>query len=116
MTLAKIEDAIAEIQAGRMVIVVDDEDRENEGDIVVAAEKLTADHIGFMVRYCSGIICVPITTSGRNARTRRSSRRASLAQIHFSSGRRTRASRRPPRSPASPDGTCASCPPTPSCA
>jgi 3,4-dihydroxy 2-butanone 4-phosphate synthase / GTP cyclohydrolase II len=43
-----------------MVIVVDDEDRENEGDIVVAAEKLTADHIGFMVRYCSGIICVPM--------------------------------------------------------
>ena len=60
MTLAKIEDAIAEIQAGRMVIVVDDEDRENEGDIIVAAEKLTADHIGFMVRYCSGIICVPM--------------------------------------------------------
>ncbi len=60
MTLAKIEDAIAEIQAGRMVIVVDDEDRENEGDIIVAAEKLTGDHIGFMVRYCSGIICVPM--------------------------------------------------------
>lgn len=60
MTLAKIEDAIAEIQAGRMVIVVDDEDRENEGDIIVAAEKLTADHVGFMVRYCSGIICVPM--------------------------------------------------------
>ena len=60
MSLAKIEDAIAEIKAGRMVIVVDDEDRENEGDIIVAAEKLTADHIGFMVRYCSGIICVPM--------------------------------------------------------
>ena len=60
MTLAKIEDAIAEIKAGRMVIVVDDEDRENEGDIIVAAEKLTADHISFMVRYCSGIICVPM--------------------------------------------------------
>ncbi len=60
MTLAKIEDAIAEIQAGRMVIVVDDEDRENEGDIVVAAEKLSEDQVGFMVRYCSGIICVPM--------------------------------------------------------
>jgi 3,4-dihydroxy 2-butanone 4-phosphate synthase/GTP cyclohydrolase II len=60
MTLAKIEEAIEEIRAGRMVIVVDDEDRENEGDIVVAAEKLTEDHISFMVRYCSGIICVPM--------------------------------------------------------
>jgi 3,4-dihydroxy 2-butanone 4-phosphate synthase / GTP cyclohydrolase II len=60
MSLATIDEAIAEIRAGRMVIVVDDEDRENEGDIVVAAEKLTADHIGFMVRYCSGIICVPM--------------------------------------------------------
>ena len=60
MTLAKVEDAIADIRAGRMVIVVDDEERENEGDIVVAAEKLTADHVSFMVRYCSGIICVPM--------------------------------------------------------
>jgi len=60
MTLAKIEEAIDDIRAGRIVIVVDDEDRENEGDIVVAAEKLTEDHISFMVRYCSGIICVPM--------------------------------------------------------
>lgn len=60
MTLAKVEEAIRDIQAGRMVIVVDDEERENEGDIIVAAEKLTADHISFMVRYCSGIICVPM--------------------------------------------------------
>ena len=60
MTLAKVEDAVADIRAGRMVIVVDDEERENEGDIVVAAEKLTADHVSFMVRYCSGIICVPM--------------------------------------------------------
>ena len=60
MTLAKIEEAIEDISAGRMVIVVDDEDRENEGDIVVAAEKLSEDHISFMVRYCSGIICVPM--------------------------------------------------------
>ncbi|MFP5352766.1 MAG: bifunctional 3,4-dihydroxy-2-butanone-4-phosphate synthase/GTP cyclohydrolase II [Actinomycetota bacterium] len=60
MTLAKVEDAIRDIGAGRMVIVVDDEERENEGDIVVAAEKLTADHISFMVRYCSGIICIPM--------------------------------------------------------
>ena len=60
MPLAKISDAIADIRAGKMVIVVDDLERENEGDIVVAAEKITADHISFMVRYCSGIICVPM--------------------------------------------------------
>ena len=60
MPFAKIEDAIAEIRAGRMVIVVDDESRENEGDLICAAEKITAEHINFMVRYCSGIICVPM--------------------------------------------------------
>ncbi len=60
MALAKIQDAIAEIRAGRMVIVVDDEDRENEGDLIFAAEKVTPEMIGFMVRYCSGIICVPM--------------------------------------------------------
>ena len=60
MPFARIEDAVEDIRAGRMVIVVDDEDRENEGDIIVAAEKVTAEHIRFMVRYCSGIICVPM--------------------------------------------------------
>jgi 3,4-dihydroxy 2-butanone 4-phosphate synthase/GTP cyclohydrolase II len=60
MPLAGVEEAIADIGAGRMVIVVDDQDRENEGDIIVAAEKVTAEHIGFMVRYGSGIICVPM--------------------------------------------------------
>ena len=60
MPFAKIEDAIPEIRSGRMVIVVDDESRENEGDLIVAAEKVTAEHINFMVRYCSGIICVPM--------------------------------------------------------
>jgi 3,4-dihydroxy 2-butanone 4-phosphate synthase / GTP cyclohydrolase II len=60
MPLAKVEAAIADVGAGRTVIVVDDQDRENEGDIIVAAEKVTPEHIGFMVRYCSGIICVPM--------------------------------------------------------
>lgn len=60
MPLARVEEAIADIGAGRIVIVVDDQDRENEGDIIVAAEKVTAEHIGFMVRYGSGIICVPM--------------------------------------------------------
>ncbi|MEA2486745.1 MAG: 3,4-dihydroxy 2-butanone 4-phosphate synthase / cyclohydrolase [Actinomycetota bacterium] len=60
MSLATIEQAIEEVAQGRMIIVVDDEDRENEGDIIVAAEKVTPEHINFMVRYCSGIICVPM--------------------------------------------------------
>ncbi|MBA2725708.1 MAG: bifunctional 3,4-dihydroxy-2-butanone-4-phosphate synthase/GTP cyclohydrolase II [Actinobacteria bacterium] len=58
MPFAKIEDAVKSIAAGEMVIVVDDEDRENEGDLIFAAEKVTAELIGFMVRHCSGIICV----------------------------------------------------------
>jgi 3,4-dihydroxy 2-butanone 4-phosphate synthase/GTP cyclohydrolase II len=60
MPFASIPEAIDEIRAGRMVIVVDDEDRENEGDIVLAAEKVTPETIGFIVRHCSGIICVPM--------------------------------------------------------
>jgi 3,4-dihydroxy 2-butanone 4-phosphate synthase/GTP cyclohydrolase II len=60
MALATIEEAIQEIKEGRMVIVVDDEDRENEGDLIFAAEKVTAEHISFMVNHCSGIICVPM--------------------------------------------------------
>lgn len=60
MPLSTIEDAIADIKAGRVIIVVDDEARENEGDLIVAAEKVTPDVITFMVRYGSGIICVPL--------------------------------------------------------
>jgi len=60
MPFARIDDAIEAIRQGKMVVVVDDEERENEGDIIVAAEKATVDHIGFMVRHCSGIICVPM--------------------------------------------------------
>jgi len=60
MPFARIEEAVAEIAAGKMVIVVDDEDRENEGDLIFAAEKVTPELIGFMVRHCSGIICVPM--------------------------------------------------------
>ena len=60
MPLARIEEAIEEIRNGKMVIVVDDEDRENEGDLIFAAEKATPEMITFMVRHCSGIICVPL--------------------------------------------------------
>jgi 3,4-dihydroxy 2-butanone 4-phosphate synthase / GTP cyclohydrolase II len=60
MPFATIEAAIKEIRNGNMVVVVDDQDRENEGDLIFAAEKATPEHIRFMVRYCSGIICVPM--------------------------------------------------------
>ncbi|GLZ36914.1 bifunctional 3,4-dihydroxy-2-butanone-4-phosphate synthase/GTP cyclohydrolase II [Actinokineospora sp. NBRC 105648] len=56
-----IERAIADIAAGKAVVVVDDEDRENEGDLIFAAEKTTPELLAFMVRYTSGYICVPLT-------------------------------------------------------
>ena len=56
-----IEDAIEDIRAGRMVIVVDDEDRENEGDLTMAAEKVTPEAINFMAAYGRGLVCVPLT-------------------------------------------------------
>jgi 3,4-dihydroxy 2-butanone 4-phosphate synthase/GTP cyclohydrolase II len=58
---AEIERAIADIAAGRPVVVVDDADRENEGDLIFAAEMATPDLVAFMVRYTSGYICVPLT-------------------------------------------------------
>ena len=56
-----IERAIADVAAGRPVVVVDDEDRENEGDLIFAAEKATPELVSFMIRYTSGYICVPLT-------------------------------------------------------
>lgn len=56
-----IEDALAELRAGRMIIVTDDEDRENEGDLILAAEKATPQAINFMMRYARGLVCAPIT-------------------------------------------------------
>ncbi len=61
MPLAPIEDAIAAIERGEMVILVDDEDRENEGDLVIAAEKVTAESINFMAKYGRGLICLSLT-------------------------------------------------------
>lgn len=60
-TLAGIEELIEEIRQGRMVILMDDEDRENEGDIIMAAEKVEAEHINFMARHARGLICLPMT-------------------------------------------------------
>jgi 3,4-dihydroxy 2-butanone 4-phosphate synthase/GTP cyclohydrolase II len=56
-----IESVITDLCKGKMVIVVDDADRENEGDIIFAAEKATPQHLSFMVRYTSGVVCVPMT-------------------------------------------------------
>src|SRR5215216_3917675 len=56
-----IEDVIKEIRAGRMVVVTDDEDRENEGDLVMAAEKITPEAVNFMATHGRGLICTPIT-------------------------------------------------------
>jgi 3,4-dihydroxy 2-butanone 4-phosphate synthase/GTP cyclohydrolase II len=58
--LDDVERAIADIAAGRAVVVVDDEDRENEGDIIFAASKATPELLAFMIRYTSGVICVPL--------------------------------------------------------
>ena len=58
---ASIEDALEAIGAGRMIIVVDDEDRENEGDLTIAAEKITPEAINFMARHGRGLICMPMT-------------------------------------------------------
>ena len=60
MPFASIPEAIEEIKAGRMLIVVDDEDRENEGDMLMAAEKATPEAINFMAKYGRGLICLPI--------------------------------------------------------
>jgi 3,4-dihydroxy 2-butanone 4-phosphate synthase/GTP cyclohydrolase II len=56
-----IDEAVADISKGRMVIVVDDEDRENEGDLTMAAESVTAEDVAFIRKYASGVICVPMT-------------------------------------------------------
>lgn len=56
-----VEEAVAEIRAGKMVIVVDDEDRENEGDLTMAAEKVSPDAINFMAKYGRGLICLALT-------------------------------------------------------
>jgi len=63
LTLDSIEAAIADIAAGKPVVVVDDEDRENEGDIIMAAAKATPEWVAFTIRHTSGILCVPLPLS-----------------------------------------------------
>ncbi|MFZ5564689.1 MAG: bifunctional 3,4-dihydroxy-2-butanone-4-phosphate synthase/GTP cyclohydrolase II [Thermodesulfobacteriota bacterium] len=61
MAVLSIEDAIKEVRAGKMVILVDDEDRENEGDLMIAAEKVTPEVINFMARFGRGLICLALS-------------------------------------------------------
>ncbi|MDE5632453.1 MAG: 3,4-dihydroxy-2-butanone-4-phosphate synthase, partial [Muribaculaceae bacterium] len=61
--LDSIEEAIEDFRNGKMVIVVDDEDRENEGDLIVAAEKITPEQVNFMLKNARGVLCVPLTIS-----------------------------------------------------
>lgn len=63
MEFNKIEEALKAIAAGKMIIVLDDEDRENEGDFIMAAELVTGEAINFMAKYGRGLICTPISTS-----------------------------------------------------
>ena len=63
ITLDTIEEAIADFREGKFVIVVDDEDRENEGDLIIAAEKVTPEKINFMLKNARGVLCAPITVS-----------------------------------------------------
>ena len=59
--ISSVETIVAELAAGRMVVVVDDEDRENEGDLVIASDFITADAINFMARFGRGLICLTLT-------------------------------------------------------
>ncbi|HJD53610.1 MAG TPA: 3,4-dihydroxy-2-butanone-4-phosphate synthase, partial [Candidatus Avibacteroides avistercoris] len=59
--LSSIEEALDDVRQGKFVIVVDDEDRENEGDFIISAEKITEDDVNFMLRYGRGVLCAPIT-------------------------------------------------------
>src|SRR6201981_2412360 len=58
---ATVEEALEEVRQGRMIVLVDDEDRENEGDLAMAAEKITPEAINFMAKHARGLICLPLT-------------------------------------------------------
>src|SRR5438067_4937113 len=61
MPFATIPEAVEEFRAGRMLVIVDDEDRENEGDLTIAAEKVTAESINFMAKHARGLICLSLS-------------------------------------------------------
>ena len=61
VSFSPIEEIVAEIREGRMVIIVDDEDRENEGDLIMAASRVRPDDVNFMARFGRGLICLTLT-------------------------------------------------------
>src|SRR5688572_26199450 len=61
MSECSVEKALNDLKEGRLIIVTDDENRENEGDLMIAAEKVTSEAIAFIIRYTSGIICLPLS-------------------------------------------------------
>ena len=63
LKISSIEDAVNDFRDGKFVIVVDDEDRENEGDLIIAAEKITSEKVNFMLKHARGVLCAPITLS-----------------------------------------------------
>jgi 3,4-dihydroxy 2-butanone 4-phosphate synthase/GTP cyclohydrolase II len=64
---ATVEEALEDLRAGRMLVVVDDEDRENEGDLIMVAEKVTPETVNFIARHARGLLCVPLTEERANA-------------------------------------------------
>jgi 3,4-dihydroxy 2-butanone 4-phosphate synthase / GTP cyclohydrolase II len=62
MSFNSIEEALEDLKAGKMIVVVDDEDRENEGDLIMAADQITPEAVNFMIRYARGLVCAPLTS------------------------------------------------------
>ena len=60
MAIASIEEVLEDLQQGKMIILVDDEDRENEGDLTISAEKVTPETVNFMAKYGRGLICLAL--------------------------------------------------------
>ena len=67
MVFSTIEDSLEAFQRGDFVVVVDDEDRENEGDLIIAADAMDEEKMAFMIRYTSGVICAPMTEERANS-------------------------------------------------
>ena len=95
--ISPVEDIVADMRAGRMVILIDEEDRENEGDLVLAAEKVSPAAINFMAREGRGLICVALTSERcdalaacRSSRNRREHAATKIQQHGFSAGLRHR--------------------------
>ena len=59
--LDRVEDALEDFRNGKFLVVVDDEDRENEGDLIIAAEKITPEDVNFMLKNARGVLCAPVT-------------------------------------------------------